>query len=88
VVLVLIVHQKSTTYVGSIIRDCINFNVCFCNLIFLHGRREANQIVYYLAKYPLYNLDCIYGSKKPRHIFLQYWHLIYCLTSLMKLSLM
>jgi len=29
VVLALNGHQQSRTYVGSIIDDCINFNVCF-----------------------------------------------------------
>jgi len=43
VVLVLNAHQLSFTYVGSIIGDCISFNACFRNLIFLHARREAKS---------------------------------------------
>jgi len=51
-------HQQSPTYVGSIIEDCINFNVCL-RFFFLHVRRETNQRVHYLTKYALHNLDRI-----------------------------
>jgi len=69
VVLVLNVHQQSFTYFGSIIEDCINFNVCFCNLNCLHIRREANQTAYYLAKYALHNLNCIWIEKTSPYIY-------------------
>jgi len=55
VVLALNAHQLSSTYIG----DCMNSNACFCNLIFLHVRRETNQTALYLAKYALHNLYCI-----------------------------
>ena len=60
-VLALNAHQQSPTYIGSIIGDCISFNVCFCSLNFKHVKREANQVAHYLAKwYDLHNLDCIW----------------------------
>jgi hypothetical protein len=43
VLLALNTHQQSPNYVGSIIRDCINFKDNFRSLNFLHVRREANQ---------------------------------------------
>jgi len=52
-------HQQHPNYVGSIIGDCINFNVFFRSLRFLHVRREANQAAHYLAQYSLHNPDCI-----------------------------
>ncbi|AES80502.1 hypothetical protein MTR_7g081250 [Medicago truncatula] len=51
VVLTLNTHQQSSTYIGSIIEDCISFNVCFRSLNFLHVRCEANQATNYLAKH-------------------------------------
>ena len=59
VVLALNAHKQSPTYVGSIIGDCISFNVCFCSLNFLHLRCEANQVVHYLTKYVHHDLYCI-----------------------------
>ena len=59
-VLALNAHQQSSNYVGSIIRDCINFKGSFRSLNFSHVRREANQSGHYLAKYALKNLDCIW----------------------------
>jgi hypothetical protein len=60
VVLALDTHQQSSTYVGSIIEDCINLSVCFRGLNFVHVRHEANQAAHYLAKHALHNLDCIW----------------------------
>jgi len=57
VVLALNVHRQSPTYIGSIIGDCISFNVCFRSLNFLHARRKANHASRYLTKYALHNLD-------------------------------
>jgi len=60
VVLTLNAHPQSLIYVGSIIENSISFDVCFCSLIFfLHVRHETNQAAHYLAKYVIYNLDCI-----------------------------
>lgn len=53
VVLTLNAHQQLPSYVGSIIINCISFNVSFCSFIFLHVRHEANQADCYLAKYAL-----------------------------------
>jgi len=58
-VLALNAHQQSPTYVDSIIKDSISFNVCFRSLNFLHVRNETNQAAHYLAKYALHNLDYI-----------------------------
>jgi hypothetical protein len=51
VILILNVHQQYLTFVGYIIRDCINFNVSFYSLDFLNLRCKANQTDRYLAKY-------------------------------------
>ena len=59
-VLTLSTHQQSHTHVSSIIKDCINFNVCFHSLNFLHVRRESDQTAHYLAKYALHNPDRIW----------------------------
>jgi len=65
VVLALNAHQQSPTYVDSIIGDFISFNGCFCSLIFLHVRREANQAAHYLAKCALHTSDCIWIEETP-----------------------
>jgi hypothetical protein len=49
-------HQQSIYYVVLIFEDCIDFNVYFRILNFLHIKRKINQIAHYLAKYALYNL--------------------------------
>jgi len=69
VVLALNSHQQYSTYVGSIIGDCIRFNVCFHGLNILHVRCEANQPAHYLAKYALHNFDCIWIGETPPCIF-------------------
>jgi hypothetical protein len=61
-------HQQHPKYIRSIIGDCINFNVFFRNLKFLHVRREANQAAHYLAQYSLHNLDCIWIEETPPYI--------------------
>ena len=52
-------------YVESIIGDCINFNVFFRSLSFLHVRHEANQVAHYLAQYFLHNPYCIWIKETP-----------------------
>jgi hypothetical protein len=54
-------HQQSPYYVGFIIEDYINFNVSFCSLYFVLVKYEVNKTTCYLAKYPLYNADYIFG---------------------------
>jgi len=66
-VLALNSHQQSSTYVGSIIGDCISFNVCFRGLNILHVKRETNQTAHYLAKF--HNLDCIWIRETPPCIY-------------------
>jgi hypothetical protein len=63
VILALNTHQQSSTYVGSIIEDCISLSVCFGSLNFLDVRREVNQAAHYLAKHDLHNLDRIWIEK-------------------------
>jgi len=58
-------HQQHPNYVGSIIGDCINFNVFFRSLRFLHVRREANQAAHYLAQYSPHNPDFIWIEETP-----------------------
>jgi hypothetical protein len=69
VVLALNNHQQSSHYVGSIIEDCINLNICFYSLNFVHIKRVANQAAHYLAKHVLYNLDHVWIEETPRCIF-------------------
>jgi hypothetical protein len=61
-------HPQYLNYVGYIIGDCINFNVCFHSLSFLHITREANQSVLYLAQYSLHNLYCIWIEETSTYI--------------------
>jgi len=61
-------NQQYANSVGSIIEDCINFNVFFRSLSFLHVRREANQTAHYLTQYSLHNLDCIFIEETPHCI--------------------
>jgi len=49
VIQVLNTHQQYPNYVGYIIGDCINFNVFFCSLSFLHVRHESNSATHYLS---------------------------------------
>jgi hypothetical protein len=65
VILALNTHQQSSTYVGSIIEDCISLSVCFGSLNFLDVRREVNQAAHYLAKHNLHNVDCIWIEETP-----------------------
>lgn len=67
-VLTLNTHQQSSTYVGSIIEDCIILSVCFHSLNFLHVRSETNLAAHYLAKHALHNLDRIWIKETPHCI--------------------
>ena len=66
---VLNTHQQHPNYVRSIIGDCINFNVFFRSLRFLHVRRESNQTAQYQAQYSLHNPNCIWIEETPPYIF-------------------
>jgi len=45
VVLALKAHQRSSTYVGYIIEDCISFNVRFHSLNLLHVRVKSTKLL-------------------------------------------